>query len=105
MIGTHFQRLITSHHQSRLSILFMFEQSNIPRSSLLPFTRLSIEAEKLGAHLETFVNRQHLNLFHCRCSTLNTTSSISSCVLVSTVSVRRTTGSKWTSGDSSTSSF
>lgn len=52
MIGANFESLVTSHHETSLAILFMFEQSNVASSTLLPSSFLPIEPEQLCPHFK-----------------------------------------------------
>lgn len=52
MIRADLQRLITSHDQSRLSILLVLQQPHVSSTTFLPLTRFSIEPEEFGTHLE-----------------------------------------------------
>ena len=52
MIGADLQRLVSSHDQPSLVVLFVLEQSYIASPTLLPLSRVAIKAKELGAHLE-----------------------------------------------------
>lgn len=52
MVCTDFQGLVSSHDQAGFAIFFMFQQTNITRTSFLPLSRVSIKLEQLCAHLE-----------------------------------------------------
>lgn len=52
MIRANLQRLVPPHHQPRLLILLVLQQSHVPRAALLPFPAVAVEFEKLRAHLE-----------------------------------------------------
>lgn len=52
MIGAYFQSLVSTHDKTSLLILAMLQQSNISRTTFLPFATLTIKTEKLGAHLK-----------------------------------------------------
>ena len=53
MVGANLERLVPSHHKSRLAILLVLEQPDITSTSLLPLPRAAVELEELGAHLES----------------------------------------------------
>ncbi len=52
MIRTDLQRLVSPHDQSGLPVLSMLQQPHIPCPTLLPIPAITVEFEKLGAHLE-----------------------------------------------------
>ena len=52
MIGADFKSLVSSHDQTSLLILLVFEQPDITSTSLLPLSTISVELEELGSHLE-----------------------------------------------------
>ena len=52
MVGADLQCLISSHDQSRLTVLLVLQESNITSPALLPLIGLLVELEELCAHLE-----------------------------------------------------
>lgn len=55
MVGANLQSFISSHDQSRLTILLVLQESNITSSALLPLVGLLVELEELCAHLENLL--------------------------------------------------
>ena len=52
MVGADLEGLVSSHDQTGLAVLLVLEQTNVAGASLLPFAAVTIELEKLSAHLE-----------------------------------------------------
>lgn len=52
MVGADLQSLISSHNQSRLAVLLVLQESNVPSSTFLPLVGLAHELEELCPHLE-----------------------------------------------------
>jgi hypothetical protein len=61
VVGADLQSLISSHNQSRLSILLVLQQPNIASSTLLPFVGFANKLEELCPHLERLL----LEFFVC----------------------------------------
>jgi hypothetical protein len=55
VVGANLQSFISSHDQSRLTILLVLQESNITSSALLPLVGLLVELEELCAHLENLL--------------------------------------------------
>ena len=55
MVGADLQSLISSHDQSRLTVLLVLQESYITSPALLPLIGLLVELEELCAHLENLL--------------------------------------------------
>lgn len=52
MVGADLQGLVTAHDQTGLLVLLVLQQTHITSTTLLPLLAVTVELEKLGAHLE-----------------------------------------------------
>lgn len=52
MVGADLQGLVTAHDQAGLLVLLVLQQTHITSTTLLPLLAVTVELEKLGAHLE-----------------------------------------------------
>lgn len=52
MVRADLEGLVSPHHQARLAVLLVLQESHVAGSALLPLLGLAVESEQLGAHLE-----------------------------------------------------
>lgn len=55
MVGANFESLVSSHNQSSFAVLFVLEQTDVTGASLFPFSRVPVELEEFGSHLENLL--------------------------------------------------
>lgn len=52
MVGADLEGLIPTHDETGLLVLLVLQQTHITSTTLLPLLAVTVELEKLGAHLE-----------------------------------------------------
>lgn len=62
MIGAHLQGLISPHNQSRLTVIFVFQQPHVTGTSLLPLPALAVELEELRTHFKRLLLKFFVSL-------------------------------------------